>query len=646
MKFKRSISLFLVCIMTFSFCLYYPKSTDLQNIYAVTFEEANRDSVFLKQQGKYTCNLCASAMLMRRVALYRGDSNWYEITESALMPTAWYSGGLYNSFSYNNINVTSTYVSRGDKDILIRMLSQHPEGIVVYNYDYPHAILLTDYTNGVFFCADPANGAPSGRIPVSQAIISVDKIDEVWYCSNPNFDIYSDDMNVPTFTLDKSEYHVGDTVNIVWQESSPKSNLDHYWLSVYCPNSDNDIQNRIDPPASTTSFIVSEEGEYTITMWSTPKGSEHGEGSLTDTKIIKVAQPEPVFTPRPGSLIVTPDSKTGKTTYEWDRTIDAAKVSIALNNDDIKEYAIDAEFPKRPNVVSTDSETLNKAVLSYYDKNGNKMYNDIVYFSADEKDVWSYCSKLPDSAADLRVEYQQSTSKVAVTSPGSKWIKGDLVKSQYENSGDPYESNIELPTSETRELVSYFYYHFCSGSTGDEVNYEQTSTFVHYDAFSVEYSMQSFAIVNSGLNTADTRYKWYQLNWPDSGYRATCKDGVTCDGSYGEHGYRSNYWYRCSRYQDKKLVNYYEYFAPSNVWSEEKNAYASCYRFIRDSSTIKGDCNNDGEFSVADVVLLQKWLLATPDVELNNWKAADLCDDGRLDVFDLCLMKRMLVENS
>lgn len=61
--------------------------------------------------------------------------------------------------------------------------------------------------------------------------------------------------------------------------------------------------------------------------------------------------------------------------------------------------------------------------------------------------------------------------------------------------------------------------------------------------------------------------------------------------------------------------------------------------------TVKGDVNNDGEFTVADVVLLQKWLLAVPDTKLENWKAADLCDDGVLDVFDLCLMKRMLVKS-
>ncbi|MDE7364060.1 MAG: dockerin type I repeat-containing protein [Ruminococcus sp.] len=66
----------------------------------------------------------------------------------------------------------------------------------------------------------------------------------------------------------------------------------------------------------------------------------------------------------------------------------------------------------------------------------------------------------------------------------------------------------------------------------------------------------------------------------------------------------------------------------------------------RDYQVIKGDINDDGKVTVADAVLLQKWLLAEPEVELANWKAADLCEDGRLDVFDLCMMKRMLVENS
>ena len=58
---------------------------------------------------------------------------------------------------------------------------------------------------------------------------------------------------------------------------------------------------------------------------------------------------------------------------------------------------------------------------------------------------------------------------------------------------------------------------------------------------------------------------------------------------------------------------------------------------------VQGDVNNDGKLDIADVVLLQKWVLAVPDITLENWKAADLCEDSRLDVFDLCLMKRLLI---
>ncbi len=61
-------------------------------------------------------------------------------------------------------------------------------------------------------------------------------------------------------------------------------------------------------------------------------------------------------------------------------------------------------------------------------------------------------------------------------------------------------------------------------------------------------------------------------------------------------------------------------------------------------TTVKGDVNADGEFTIADIVLLQKWILNTPDVKPADWKAGDLCEDGRLDVFDLCLMKRILIE--
>lgn len=68
------------------------------------------------------------------------------------------------------------------------------------------------------------------------------------------------------------------------------------------------------------------------------------------------------------------------------------------------------------------------------------------------------------------------------------------------------------------------------------------------------------------------------------------------------------------------------------------------YEDYLNNSRIMGDVNCDGEFNIADVVILQKWLLAVPDIKLNNWKAADFYNDEKLDVFDLCLMKREILK--
>lgn len=56
-----------------------------------------------------------------------------------------------------------------------------------------------------------------------------------------------------------------------------------------------------------------------------------------------------------------------------------------------------------------------------------------------------------------------------------------------------------------------------------------------------------------------------------------------------------------------------------------------------------GDVNADGIFNTADIVSLQKWLLAVPDTKLVSWKAADFCVDERIDAFDIGEMKRELL---
>lgn len=104
--------------------------------------------------------------------------------------------------------------------------------------------------------------------------------------------------------------------------------------------------------------------------------------------------------------------------------------------------------------------------------------------------------------------------------------------------------------------------------------------------------------------------------------------------------------------EDFQVVDMYipkDYFLPEDyleVNYKESDVYHTDFPTditVKLKKTIMGDVSDDGAFNVSDVVLLQKWLLAVPDTHLANWKAADFCEDDRLDVFDLCLMKRKLL---
>lgn len=55
------------------------------------------------------------------------------------------------------------------------------------------------------------------------------------------------------------------------------------------------------------------------------------------------------------------------------------------------------------------------------------------------------------------------------------------------------------------------------------------------------------------------------------------------------------------------------------------------------------DVNSDGIFNISDIIAFQKWLIKG-DSELDNWKMLDFNNDNTLNIYDLCLMKRKLIE--
>lgn len=181
----------------------------------ITFEELNEDEVFIKQSRRGTCTLASSAMIMRRAAMLSGNEDWESITESSVGSVAWTEGvGISWVFTYADVTMTHDYVSSTDE--LKQLLKEHPEGIVAYETYTPHAIALTDYDEeeDVFYCSDPSESCPSGRVPVSEAMIDIEDVSVVWYVTSPsNLSVAEDASEVilkiedhPLTSLDKTGF--------------------------------------------------------------------------------------------------------------------------------------------------------------------------------------------------------------------------------------------------------------------------------------------------------------------------------------------------------------------------------------------------------------------------------------------------------
>lgn len=136
----------------------------------------------------------------------RGDSDWANITENSTKGTLWSDGGVWNSYNYSGISVKNEAISGDKVNRCIQLLAEHPEGIVLHifiNSSTTHAVLLTDYTNGTFYCADPLGSRPSGRIPLSQAYLfngSVDRARSFWYVTSPDVSLTPNDTEAPVIS--------------------------------------------------------------------------------------------------------------------------------------------------------------------------------------------------------------------------------------------------------------------------------------------------------------------------------------------------------------------------------------------------------------------------------------------------------------
>lgn len=103
-------------------------------------------------------------------------------------------------------------------------------------------------------------------------------------------------------------------------------------------------------------------------------------------------------------------------------------------------------------------------------------------------------------------------------------------------------------------------------------------------------------------------------------------------------------------YHSEYIVSCFEMMPDSYLEIYNKRYYPEILgSYISDENgnvneVFKGDVNKDGVVSISDFVMLQGWLLGK-DNSLGCWQLADICNDNRIDAFDIIMLKKLLTEN-
>lgn len=382
---KRLVSLCLSLVMCFGFLMSVPMKAE-----AATWEDINQGDVFLKQAESNSCTLCAAAMLCRRVAIMDGRDNWRSISEGALKGVMNWDDGLSWDFTYEGIRIVHSggryaLADTNKADKLRDVLSRCPEGIVAYDRDRPHAVLLTDYSDGTFYCADPANSKPGGRIPISSALISLESIDDYWYCSSPL--VYIEPTPAPVYPdIPSLSVSAGTSESPVGFSWNACANADWYDVRIY-KSDDTNIVTEMGIKGQSYSYSLS-PGSYYANVASV---NANGNYMVSSNVPFTVAEPpkypdKPVVTVEASDTshpVVVSYNACANTTDYCIRYYDAKdKLVYAIgDSDDSIKFGNGADYTETSHSYSLPAGTYKVTVAAINDKDGVWTFSEPVSFT-------------------------------------------------------------------------------------------------------------------------------------------------------------------------------------------------------------------------------------------------------------------------
>lgn len=300
-------------------------------------------------------------------------------------------------------------------------------------------------------------------------------------------------------------------------------------------------------------------------------------------------------------------------------------------------HAMNGSFGNSPDEIAfmaIDENADEWDIFLYDDKTVTNLTKNSGYRNEDPK--WS-----PDGKSIVfkrgywNSEIDDFTYNIALIDVESKEIKM-LTESLYEDAM-PYFSDDGKYIYYTKYIDGYGKISRLNTETGeDEIIFEEENINAYYPV--VKNGILYFTKWHSSDNPHDEIIIYENNTFKSAAFNSEiydCSDACPIDKDKMIYSSTQNGSYSLYYYDGDESVEISEIDTDRNELGADFFSYSeydAC-----------GDVNEDGEFNAEDIVLLQKWLLSVPDIKLKNQESADLCVDGRLNVFDICLMKRKLL---
>lgn len=211
-----------------------------------------------------------------------------------------------------------------------------------------------------------------------------------------------------------------------------------------------------------------------------------------------------------------------------------------------------------------------------------------------------------------------------------------LIVNTYAAAGNSYiTSNFELPKDTASDkLIAechvYQPFYFTSEHYPNDTTWENNKNYLdeQLNAIYNNFVQKGIPAIIGEFGCANTKNNMDEIiSWAKY-YVETCTDyGIPC--FYWDNGLQYKLYNRTTgNVTEMNLLG-------TMLAASQGSTYVP-------DTTVQGDVNDDGVFNTADAVMLQKWLLGSGS--LTNWKAGDVCTDSRINALDLCMVRKMLLQ--